>query len=117
KAFWRELRDARSGLRAYFAFSNANRTKGFKASDVHDTRLPGIPAALRIRLGSQQAASLSSEEAHTSKMLKGQPLYTTMMLEYIKTNHRRCFNYYVTGKKTIVSADNAMMRLLQRFSK
>ncbi|POM57405.1 Hypothetical protein PHPALM_38086 [Phytophthora palmivora] len=44
-------------------------------------------------------------------------LCTTMMLEYIKTNHRCLFSNYLTGKKSIVSADNAIMRLLQRFSK
>ncbi|KAG6574318.1 Dimodular nonribosomal peptide synthase [Phytophthora cinnamomi] len=46
-----------------------------------------------------------------------EPLCTTMMLEYIKKNHRHWFNNYVAGKKNIVSADNAIMRLLQRFSK
>ncbi|POM63821.1 Sedoheptulokinase [Phytophthora palmivora] len=89
----------------------------------------------------QSDAIFDFRGAQTSKTLKGQgrkevvpfahglltfmkdmrrdeePLCTTMMLEYIKTNHRCWFNNYVTGEKSIVSADNAIMRLLQRFSK
>ncbi|POM62845.1 hypothetical protein PHPALM_27939 [Phytophthora palmivora] len=90
----------------------------------------------------QSDAIFDFKGAQTSKTLKGQgrreevvpfahglltfmkdirrdeePLCTTMMLEYIKTNHRCWFNNYVTGKKSIVSADNAIMRLLLRFSK
>ncbi|KAE9272026.1 hypothetical protein PR003_g30330 [Phytophthora rubi] len=37
-----------------------------------------------------------------------EPLCTTLMLEYIKTNHRRWFNNYMSGKKSLISADNAI---------